>query len=62
MTDYDNSREQSADDAQFIGWQQDVNGRPMALYNIIVKGHPCFGSTVTKKSLHEMHLMVPQLK
>ncbi|MDP1675440.1 MAG: hypothetical protein Q8L88_01145 [Bacteroidota bacterium] len=49
----------SHSDAVFIGWQENSFGESFALYNIIIAGHPLFGSTVTAASLRDMNLRVP---
>jgi len=49
----------ASEDATFLGWQKDLTGNFMALYNITAAGHPSYGSTVTEQSLKEMNLRVP---
>ena len=51
----------SNSDAEFIGWQKNSHGRSFALYNITSKDHPSFGSTVTKESLRDMNLKIPEV-
>ncbi len=46
--------------AVFIGWQKMRAGKVFPLYNITLVGHPCYGSTVTDKGLHKLHLGVPK--
>jgi hypothetical protein len=50
---------QSDSDAIFIGWQEGYSGQSIAFYNIIAKGHPSFGSTVSEMSLRKLNLRVP---
>jgi len=45
--------------AVFLGWQDTAWGDHVPLYNVIVKDHPLFGSTVTDRTLREHHLSVP---
>jgi hypothetical protein len=52
-------RNSQGKDAVFLGWQKKRVGEPLALYNITAKGHPSFGSTVTKKSLSKLNLKIP---
>jgi hypothetical protein len=49
----------SDSDARFIGWQENLKGEVLALYNITAANHPLYGSTVTGKSLRDMNLHVP---
>ena len=46
-------------DAMFLGWQKMKSGEVFALYNVIARGHPSFGSTVTDKGLRKLNLQVP---
>ncbi len=47
------------EDAVFKGWQKTGSGEVFALFNITAPGHPALGSTVTDKTLHKLHLQVP---
>jgi hypothetical protein len=47
------------EDAVFQGWQKTGSGEVFALFNITAPGHPALGSTVTDKTLHKLHLHVP---
>jgi len=47
------------EDAVFQGWQKTRSGEVFALFNITAPGHPALGSTVTDKTLHKLHLHVP---
>jgi hypothetical protein len=47
-------------DAVFVGWQQLVTGSPIALYNVIAAGNPCYGSTVSEQKLNELNLKIPK--
>jgi hypothetical protein len=47
------------EDAKFLGWQKMRSGEIFALYNVIARGHPSFGSTVTDKGLRKLNLDVP---
>lgn len=47
-------------EAAFLGWQQTRSGGMFPLYNIVKTGHPAFHSTVTDKTLHDMHLRIPR--
>lgn len=46
-------------DVVFIGWQEMLSGRHIALYTIVARNHPSYGSTVTVKTLHNLKLQVP---
>jgi hypothetical protein len=46
-------------DAEFIGWLYPRQAGPIALYNITLKDHPSFGSTVTDKTLRRLNLNIP---
>ncbi len=46
--------------AVFIGWQKMRAGKIFPLYNITLVGHPAYGSTVTDKGLHKLHLEIPE--
>ena len=44
-------------DAIFIGWQENVPGKPsIALYDVTKKGHPLHGSTVSITTLKKNNL------
>ena len=47
-------------DAVFIGWVRPRVGEPIPLYNVTVKNHPSYGSTVSDKTLQKLHLQVPR--
>lgn len=47
------------DSAVFLGWQKTSSGDEVPLYNVIVRDHPLFGSTVTDRTLLEHQLPVP---
>ena len=47
-------------DAVFIGWMQDNDEGAFPLYNITVKDHPSYGSTVSDNTLRVMNLRIPQ--
>ena len=49
----------SDSDAVFLGWQETIYGGAIALYNITVKSHPSFGSTVTNRILRKLKLRIP---
>jgi hypothetical protein len=46
-------------DAKFLGWQPIKSGEMVALFNIIDRKHPNYGSTVTEDTLRNLHLQVP---
>lgn len=46
-------------DAVFIGWQEMLSGRLVALYNVVARNHPSFGSTVTDSTLRDLNLQIP---
>ncbi len=46
-------------DAEFIGYQKSSWGVNVPLYNIIVKEHPLYGSTVTEATLRKYKLRIP---
>lgn len=46
-------------DAVFIGWMHFRSGNSIALYNIILTGHPSYGSSVTASTLRRLNLSVP---
>jgi hypothetical protein len=47
-------------DAVFIGWQESSSGSAFPLYNISVKNHPLYGSTVSDQTLRNQKLKIPQ--
>lgn len=50
-------------DALFLGFQTSPYvEKPVALFNVIKKGHFLYHSTVTAKTLEENHLKVPDIK
>lgn len=50
---------QTGQEAQFRGWQLSMNGL-FPLYNVLKKDHIAFGSTVTERTLQELHLRTPR--
>ena len=46
-------------DAEFLSWQKIPTGEVVALFNIIDRTHPSYGSTVTANTLHNLNLQVP---
>ena len=46
-------------DVVFIGWQEMLSGRLVALYNIVACNHPSYGSTVTDNTLRYLKLQIP---
>jgi hypothetical protein len=52
-------RKSSDPDAEFVGWQETMNGEVVALYVVKAKQHPLYRSTVSKKTLREHDLEVP---
>ncbi len=51
--------EYQSKDAKFLAWQPTQTGEIVALFNIIDRKHPSYGSTVTADTLHNLHLQVP---
>ena len=47
-------------DAVFIGWQENSSGDSFPLYNITVKNHPLYQSTVSDQTLRDQNLKIPQ--
>ena len=47
-------------DAVFLGWQETLSGKDLALYNITAENHPSYGSTVTHRGLHDLNLQIPK--
>ncbi|PKN66591.1 MAG: hypothetical protein CVU54_18110 [Deltaproteobacteria bacterium HGW-Deltaproteobacteria-12] len=52
----------SGSDANFIGWQKRISGEIFPLFNITLKGHPLYQSTVGEDTLRREHLRVPQTR
>ena len=50
----------SNSDAVFVGWQETLEGEAFALYNVTVKGHAYYGSTVTDRTLRNLNLQIPK--
>ena len=50
----------SRPDAVFIGWLKSRLREPFPLYNITVKRHPSYGSTVTRQTLRKLKLRIPE--
>ena len=46
-------------DAKFLAWQPIQPGKIVALFNIIDRKHPSYGSTVTADTLQNLNLQVP---
>ena len=46
-------------DAKFIGYQKTSRGYAMPLYNITLREHPLYGSTVTEDTLQKYKLRIP---
>ncbi|PIS28681.1 MAG: hypothetical protein COT43_05880 [Candidatus Marinimicrobia bacterium CG08_land_8_20_14_0_20_45_22] len=46
-------------DAIFLGWQEMLSGRLIALYNVVARNHPSYGSTVTDRTLRHLKLQIP---
>ena len=56
----DTSSSESTDsDAVFVGWQDTPSGGVFALYNITLKNHPLYKSTVSARTLCEQKLKIP---
>jgi phage/plasmid-like protein (TIGR03299 family) len=51
----------SDSDATFLGWQGKVSGELFPLFNITVKDHPLYQSTVSEATLHRLRLRVPRI-
>lgn len=52
-------RNQQHEHAVFLGWQKTRSGKTYPLYNVTVKGHPYYGSTVSDTTLRRLNLDVP---
>jgi phage/plasmid-like protein (TIGR03299 family) len=52
----------SDSDANFVGWQKTKSGDIFPLFNITVKDHPLYQSTVSEATLCREHLRVPQTR
>jgi hypothetical protein len=50
----------STSDADFIGWQETLSGGFFPLFNITVKDHPYYQSTVSDETLRRLCLRVPR--
>jgi phage/plasmid-like protein (TIGR03299 family) len=50
----------SDSDAVFLGWQETFSGEIFPLYNITAANHPSYHSTVSDRTLHSLHLRIPQ--
>jgi hypothetical protein len=48
-----------AEDAVFMGWQENILGEIIPLFTITVLGHILDGSTVSESSLRALNLHVP---
>jgi hypothetical protein len=55
------NRKSTNSDAIFLGWQTMLSGKIVALYNILIKNHPLYHSTVTEDTLRKQNLEVPQI-
>ena len=47
-------------DANFVGWQQTLSGKPFPLFNITKADHPSYLSTVSDATLLRLGLRVPR--
>ncbi|MCX6120527.1 MAG: hypothetical protein NTX44_02780 [Ignavibacteriales bacterium] len=54
-----NNQENENSDAVFIGWQKTPDGDAFPLYNITVKNHPLYRSTVSEQTLRKVNLKIP---
>ncbi|MBP1647608.1 MAG: hypothetical protein H6Q30_1053 [Bacteroidetes bacterium] len=54
------SQNDQGEHVKFLGWQKTRTGELYPLYNIMVKGHPNFGSTVSDKTLQKLNLAIPR--
>jgi len=54
-----NKTKYQSNDAKFLTWQPIQTGEIVALFNIIDRKHPSYGSTVTADTLRNLHLQVP---
>ncbi len=53
-------RNDSSEQVVFLGWQKSRTGKLYPLYNVMLKGHPYFGSTVSDKTLRKLNLDIPR--
>jgi hypothetical protein len=51
--------DQSASEAEFLGWQETYDGKATALFIVTALWHPLYGSTVSMDTLREHHIEVP---
>ena len=58
LADSNNHKPVNAD-AVFVGWQDTPSGSVLALYNVTVKNHPLYLSTVSANTLREQNLQIP---
>jgi phage/plasmid-like protein (TIGR03299 family) len=47
--------------ANFIGWQKEKSGELFPLFNITVKDHPLYQSTVSEATIRRLRLRVPRI-
>ena len=59
FTEKPHGTEYQSKDAKFLAWQPIQTGEIVALFNIIDRKHPSYGSTVTADTLHNLNLQVP---
>jgi hypothetical protein len=48
-------------EAVFLGFQETITGSKVPLFNIVKKGHPRFGSTVSIPTLIKEGLKIPKI-
>jgi len=48
-------------DAVFLGWQDILEKKPIALYIITAADHPSYGSSVSEDTLRKFNLQVPPI-
>jgi hypothetical protein len=48
-------------DVVFLGWQAMPSGKVVPLYNIVLKNHPLYQSTVSEDTLRKYNLCVPPI-
>jgi hypothetical protein len=46
-------------DANFLGWQKTLSGEYFPLFNITLKSHPLYQSTVSDATLRKLKLRIP---
>jgi hypothetical protein len=61
-TEHENSKKKpSNSDAVLLGWQATPYGKTRPLFNIMIKNHSLYHSTVTDETLRKYNLQVPQI-